>query len=65
MALGSSSSLLDCSVQCEEGIKQCEAVGDVELAAELHYIAALHLMSVEPCQLETVTINCQVLFNVL
>lgn len=60
LSSAASSGYLDCVVQCEEGITQCEAVGDTELTVELHLTAALHAMSLEPCQLETVTNNCQV-----
>ena len=35
-------------VECEEGVEECEACGEVELTAELHYTAALHTLTCKP-----------------
>ena len=53
--------LLDCSLQCEEGVRECEACGEVELCSALHYTAALHALAREPLHLDLVVTHAQVL----
>ena len=52
--------LLDCSEQCREGLRECEACGELELMAQLHSTSARHAMTREPPDLEAVTVNAQV-----
>ena len=53
--------LLDCSQQCEEGLKECDACGEVEMGAMLHYTAAIHALAGDIPKLEQVTSHAQVL----
>ncbi len=52
--------LLECSWQCAEGVRECEACGEVELCSTLHYTAALHAMAAEPMDLDVVVTHVQV-----
>ena len=45
---GEGGRLVECGGQCEEGVEECEACGEVELTAELHYTAALHALTCKP-----------------
>ena len=45
---GEGGRLVECGMQCEEGVEECEACGEVELTAELHYTAALHALTCKP-----------------
>ncbi len=54
------SQLLDCGWQCEEGVRECEACGEVELCSTLHFIAALHGLATEPVALDLVVAHAQV-----
>lgn len=40
--------VMDCAVQCEEGVREALQYGDTELAAEFHFLAALHSLSLNP-----------------
>ena len=40
--------MLDCTAQCQEGVKEAEEFGDVELCAQFHFTAALHALSLSP-----------------
>ena len=55
-----SAGLLDCSEQCREGLRECEACGEVELSAQLHSTSAWHAMTRDPPDLEAVTVHAQV-----
>ena len=52
--------MLACAVQCEEGVREAEEYGDTELAAEFHYTAALHALSLSPPDLQVITTHTQV-----
>ena len=54
------SEMLVCDRQCDEGVKECESYGDIELAAELCYVGALHAMSEVPPMLDVVVDKAQV-----
>lgn len=45
---GSGEGVMDCAVQCEEGVREALQYGDTELAAEFHFLAALHSLSLNP-----------------
>ena len=51
---------LDFRRACEEGVGECEACGEVELAAQMHYYAARHAMSSIPPNLESAATWSQV-----
>ncbi|CAI7994023.1 Cilia- and flagella-associated protein 54 [Geodia barretti] len=40
--------MLDCTAQCQEGVKEAEEFGDMELCAQFHFTAALHSLSLSP-----------------
>lgn len=54
-------------LSCEEvavcGGEQAETLGDYELAARLHYIAASHCLSQVPQQLSKISQHCQVHYS--
>ena len=52
--------LVECGGQCEEGVEECEACGEVELTAELNYTAALHALTCKPCDLAKISSHTQV-----
>ena len=52
--------LVECGGQCEEGVEECEACGEVELTAELNYTAALHTLTCKPRDLAKVSSHTQV-----
>ena len=52
--------LLDCSKLCQEGIEECERCGEVELAAQMHYYLAWHVMTKVPINMENVLSHTQV-----
>ena len=55
-----SEGLVECGGQCEEGVEECEACGEVELTAELNYTAALHALTCKPCDLAKISSHTQV-----
>ena len=46
---GGMQSQFNCSVVCEQGVRESEACGDLETSALLCYINATHLLLQEPC----------------
>ena len=57
--------LLSCDEVCIEGIKECEAIGDLETAAELSYITACYYLMQNPPLLKEVSSNVQSCLNYL
>ena len=53
--------VMECAVQCEEGVKEAERFGDLELAAEFRFVAALHALSLSPPDTQTIMTQAQVL----
>jgi len=45
----------------EEGVGECEACGEVEMTAKLHYTAAMHALTCEPCDLAKISSHAQVI----
>lgn len=52
--------LLDCREVCQEGMKECETCGEIELAAQMQYYLAWHAMTKVPHNLENVLAHTQV-----
>ena len=52
--------VLECVVQCEEGVREAERCRLSELSAEFHFVAALHSLSLSPPNTEAIMTHPQV-----
>ena len=52
--------VMECVVQCEEGVREAERYRLSELSAEFHFVAALHSLSLSPPNTQAIMTHTQV-----
>lgn len=57
--------VIDCAVQCEDGLKEAEKMDDYESTAEFHFTAALHALSHSPPDSATITKHAQTCLHLI
>ena len=55
----SGEAVLDCAIQCEEGVREAEKFGDTQWCAEFHFAAGLHALSLSPPNIEGIMTHSQ------